>query len=349
MDLVEKNTMMTIGQIYGKEIRRMKPWRVLWRLILIFIAACSASPSTQDSIPAELDHIRLPMGFIPNVQYAPFYMALEQGYFQENGIELEFDYSYETDGVALVGAEDLQFALVSGEQVLLARAQDLPIVYVYGWWQDFPVGVVAKVEEGIRTPADLAGKRIGLPGLFGANYIGLRALLNEAGLAEDDVILDSIGFNQVEALATDQEQAVVIYANNEPIQLAALGYDIDLIPVADYLQLASNGLITNEATIANNPDLVRRMTQAIGRGLTDVLADPDQAFEVSKKYVENLDQANQDIQREVLDASITFWKAEQLGYTAPQAWENMQAILLDMGLLSQALDLKQAYTNEFIN
>jgi len=317
-------------------------------LMLIFVTACSASQSTPDSTPTELDHIRLPMGFIPNVQYAPFYMAVEQGYFQDNGIEIEFDYSFETDGVTLVGAGDLQFALVSGEQVLLARAQDLPVVYVFGWWQDYPVGIAAKVEEEILSPEDLAGKRIGLPGLFGANYIGLRALLNEAGLEEDDVILDSIGFNQVEALATDQEQAVVIYANNEPIQLAALGYDIDLIAVADYMQLASNGLITNESTITNNPDLVRRMNQAALSGLEDVIADPDRAFEISKKYVENLDQADQAIQREVLEASIAFWKAEQLGYTAPQAWENMQSILLDMGLLTQPLDLKQAYTNEFI-
>jgi NitT/TauT family transport system substrate-binding protein len=324
--------------------------RYAWlSLLLVFIAACSSSQGAVEPIPADLERIRLPMGFIPNVQYAPFYMAVDEGYFADNGIEIEFDYSYETDGVTLVGAEDLQFALVSGEQVLLARAQGLPVVYVYGWWQDYPVGIAAKVGEGIRSPEDLAGKRIGLPGLFGANYIGLRALLNEAGLEEDDVILDSIGFNQVEALATDQEQAVVIYANNEPIQLAALGYEIDLIRVADYLQLASNGLITNEATMANDPELVRRMIQAISRGLADVLADPDRAFEVSKKYVENLDQADQDIQREVLDASIAFWKAERLGFTAPQAWENMQAILLDMGLLSQALDLKQAFTNEFVD
>ncbi len=81
--------------------------------------------------------------------------------------------------------------------------------------------VVAKSEQGIRTPQDLAGKRIGLPGLFGANYIGLRALLSSAGLAESDVTLDSIGFNQVEALVADQDQAVVGYAANEPIQLRA--------------------------------------------------------------------------------------------------------------------------------
>lgn len=317
-------------------------------MFVFLFAACSAAQSEPTTESQEIDHLRLPMGFIPNVQYAPFYVAVEKGYYQENGIELEFDYSFETDGVALVGAEDLQFALVSGEQVLLARAQELPVVYVLGWWQDYPVGVVAKKELGIQSPADLKGKQIGLPGLFGANYIGLRALLNAAGLEEDDVTLDSIGFNQVEALATDQEQAVVIYANNEPIQLESLGYDIDMIQVADFVQLASNGLITNEATLADNPDLVRRMIQATLRGLEDTLADPDQAFEISKKYVENLAQADQDIQRQVLEASIAFWKAEQLGYTAPEAWQNMQEILLEMGLLSQPLDLQQAYTNEFV-
>lgn len=327
----------------------MKSRLMLSSLILLLISACSALSEPPQPTSPQLDKIRLPMGYIPNVQYAPFYMAVEKGYFKENGIEIEFDYSFETDGVTLVGAEDLQFALVSGEQVLLARAQGLPVVYVYGWWQDYPVGTAAKTKSGIHEPADLAGKRIGLPGLFGASYIGLRALLNEAGLKEDDVILDSIGYNQVEALAADQEDAVVIYANNEPIQLVALGYDIDEILVADYLQLASNGLITNEATIANNPDLVSRMTRAISRGLTDVLDDPDLAFEISKKYVENLDQADPAIQRKVLDASIAFWKADRLGYSSPQAWENMQALLLDMGLINEPLDLRQAYSNEFID
>lgn len=325
---------------------------VTFSLLALAFTGCAAPPEgltlETQSTKLKLDRVRLPMGYIPNVQYAPFYVAVDKGYYRENGIEIEFDYSFETDGVTLVGANDLQFALVSGEQVLLARAQGLPVVYVMGWWQDYPVGVVAKTATGVRTPEDLAGKQIGLPGLFGANYIGLRALLNEAGLAEDDITLDSIGFNQVEALATDQEQAVVIYANNEPIQLAALGYDIDLIRVADYVQLASNGIISNETTIQNNPDLVRRMVAATLRGLADTLADPDEAFEICKKFVENLDQADQNIQRDVLAASIEFWKTDRLGYTDPEAWQNMQEILLDMELLSQPLDLQQVYSNEFV-
>lgn len=309
-------------------------------------SACSAPTPAGDA--GSLTHIRLPMGYIPNVQFAPLYVAVEKGYFEDAGIEIEFDYSFETDGVALVGADELQFAVVSGEQVLLARTQGLPVVYVAAWYQQYPVAVVSKVEQGIVTPADLQGKRIGLPGLFGANYIGLVALLYSAGLSEQDVTLDSIGFNQVEALATDQEQAVSVYTANEPVQLKAQGYELNEIRVSDHVQLASNGLLTNEKTIAENPDLVRSMVTALLKGLADTIADPDEAYQTSLKYVENLSQAEEAIQKEVLNRSIELWKADRLGYSDPQAWQNMQDTLIKMNLLTDELDLNHAFTNEFV-
>lgn len=309
----------------------------------LLLAACASQPE-----PAA---IRLPMGFVPNVQFAPFYVAVEKGYYAEEGIEIQFDYSFETDGVKLVGAGELPFSLVSGEQVLLARAQGLPVVYVMAWWHDYPIAVAAPEGRGIQTPADLEGARIGIPGTFGASYVGLRALLHVAGLSEADLSLDSIGFTQVEVLAAGRADAVVVYANNEPLQLEARGVPVHVIRVADHVQLASNGLLTNQQTLAEDPERVRGMIRATLRGLQDTIQDPDAAFEISMNYVDGLgqlDAAGQQLQRGVLQASIEFWLSERPGYSDPAAWENMQSVLLNMGLLSEPQDLSAAFTNEYL-
>jgi NitT/TauT family transport system substrate-binding protein len=288
------------------------------------------------------------MGYIANIQYAPFYIAVEKGYFKDAGIELEFDYKFETDGVALVGAGELPFAIVSGEQVPLARAQGLPVTYIAAWYQQFPVSVIARSDLGIVIPQDLKGKKIGLPGLFGANYVGLRALLFEAEMSESDVTLDAIGFNQVDLMAVGQQDIIVGYAANEPLQLRAQGIAVTEIRVADYVQLASNGILANEKVIAENPELVRAFVGAFLKGLEDTIANPDEAFSISESYIPNFADLDSDVQKEILKISIEQWMTERLGYSDPQAWANMQNVLFDMGLITEKMDLSIAFTNEFV-
>ena len=324
--------------------------KYFWIWIVSSILLLAGCGQEKDSVPdpSELETIRLPMGYIPSIQYAPFYVADEKGYFAEAGFEVIFDYSFETDGVALVGAEELPFALVSGEQVLLARAQEIPVVYITAWFQDYPVAVVAKQSSGIEEVADLAGKRIGLPGLFGANYVGLRALLASEGIAEEDVFLDSIGFNQVEALATDQEEAIVGYINNEPLQLEELGFDVNVLEVRDVVQLAANGIISNETYLNENPERAEAFVGAFLAGLEYSLQNVEETFEISTHYVESLDSTDKDFAMRVLLLTSQFWEADRLGYSDPKAWANMQAVLLAMGTLDEPLDLNLAYSNDYL-
>jgi NitT/TauT family transport system substrate-binding protein len=310
------------------------------------LSACSGAVPASE--PGALTKIKLPMGYVPNIQFAPMYVAIEKGYFREAGLDVELDYKFETDGVALVGSGDLPFAVVSGEQVLLARAQGLPVVYVAAWYQQYPVSVVAKSELGVLVPQDLKGKKIGLPGLFGANYVGLRALLFEAKMSESDVTLDSIGFNQVELLASGEQDVIVGYTANEPIQLRARGIPVTEIRVAKYVQLASNGILTSERVIAENPDLVRRFVGAFLKGLADTIASPDEAMRLSEPHIPNFADLDQDVQKQVLETSIEQWKAERLGYSDPQAWANMRNVLLAMDLVTADIDVNKAFTNDFI-
>lgn len=313
-------------------------------ILLGLLAACAPQPAPTEALVP----ISLPVGYIPNVQFAPLYVAIENGYFREEGLDVSIDYSMENDNLALLGADRLEFAIVSGEQVLLARAQGLPVVYAAAWYQRYPVGIAAKQEQGIQTPADLKGKKIAVPVLAGASYIGMRALLDAGGLQESDVEIDVVGFTQAEMIATDHDDAGVIYVANEPVQLAARGYSVDVLRVSDYLPLVGNGLVTSEKVLRENPERVQKMIRALLRGIDAAMADPEAAFEISKKYVDNLAQGDQDVQRQVLAASIELWKAARPGYSDPRGWENMQSILLEMGLLAAPQDLNAAFTNQYL-
>jgi len=325
-------------------MRSNRPLILLLILLALVISACAGDETP--AFEAPLTAVRLPMGYIPDPQYAPFYVALDKGYFRDAGFEVEFDYGFETDGVALVGAGELPFAIVSGDQVILARAQDVPIVYVMEWFQRFPIAVISMADAGIEKPGDLAGRRIGLPGFFGASYVGYAGLLEAAGLSQEDVVAEDIGFTQVETLLAGQADAVVGYANNEPLQLQAQGQDINVIYVADAVDMVANGLIANETLIAENPDQVQRFVGAVLNGLADTLANPEEAFEISKRYVEGLD----DGRYGVLEASLPLWQADRLGVTELGSWQKTQEALLAIDFLDAPLaDVGSAFTNEFVD
>lgn len=317
-------------------------------LLLIIVFGLSACQIIGQNSKPEIISTRLTMGYIPNIQFAPVYVAIDKGYFLDAGFEVELEYGNEADAVALIGAGDQTFAIASGEQVLLARAQGLPVTYVAAWYDEYPVGVVSLEDKNITRPEDLVGKSVGIPGLYGASYIGFRALIDAAGLTEADLELVSIGFNQVEALVSGQVQSAVVYLANEPAVLRSQGYQVDVIAVADYLKLVANGLVTNEQTINEHPDQVERFNQALLKGITDATEDPEEAYEISKKYVENLEEADEDLQKEILALSIELWQTDQPGYSDPTGWENMQEVLLDMGLLESPLNLEEAFTNDFL-
>ena len=113
---------------------------ILLPLLLALTAACAPiAPATMPPPPASqnLRPITIGVGFIPNVQFAPFYVGIEKGFFAEEGIELSLEYGFENDYLKLVATDALQFMIASGDQLVLGRAREMQVRYVMNWYTSY--------------------------------------------------------------------------------------------------------------------------------------------------------------------------------------------------------------------
>ena len=288
------------------------------------------------------------MGYIPNVQFAPWYVAQKKGYFTAEGLEVNFQWGFEIDGVKLVGAGKADFALLGGDQVIQARSQDIPLVYVANYYNAFPIVVFSLKDKNITTPKDLIGKKVGLPAFYGATYTGWRALLYGAGIQESQVQTQNIGFTQVAAVTQGTVDAAAGYANNEPVQMILAGKQINVIPVSDYSKLVGIGLVTNEKTLAERPEIIQKLTTALLHGIQDTINHPDEALNIT---LENLPEAggqNLKTTQGVLNATIKLMANPHLGYVDPADWAASVKFMKDAGFIKTDLDVTKIYTNQFV-
>lgn len=325
-------------------------------VVLLVVAACSpvtpanstndVSPDPQVATP-----VRLGVGFIPNVQFAVFYVGIEKGFYAAEGLDVSLEYGFEDDYLKLVGTDELQFMVGSGDQVVLGRAQGLPVRYVMNWYTQYPVVIFARTTANITKPADLAGKRIGIPGPFGASYVALRGILEAAQLAESDVKLESIGFAQVAAISENTVDAAVDYGVNGPVVLAQQGVETTQIKLDEYLRIPANGLVTNENTIQENPVLVQKMVRATLQAIQYTLDHPDEAFEISLKFVPEAGGDNQTANRAVFDAVLAYWTTpaeRNPGATMLEEWQAAAELMQRIGLVDSLVPAEELFTNDFL-
>lgn len=315
-------------------------------LSMLVLAGCgNATSSTGASSNGNntLTNVSIGLGYIPDIQFAPFYVAQSKGYYKAVGLNVTLHNGIVNDliGSMVLGHDNLVFA--SGDEVMTARSKNLPVVDVSTIYQRYPVSIIVPASSSIKTLADLKGHTIGSPGPFGATYVGLLALLYQAHLSLSDVHVVSIGFTQVTALYTHKVDAVVGYSNNEALQLPAKGMPVRTFDVSDYQPLVSNGIIVTESTLHNDPQMVKGFVQATLKGVQDVINNPAQAVQISKTFVPgmNVNQATQ-----VLMATIPILKGDgHLGYNDSATWQSMTQFLVADKIIPPVQNLSQAYTN----
>jgi NitT/TauT family transport system substrate-binding protein len=317
-------------------------------LLGLALAGCGANGTTGGSSATpggSLTKVSIAFGYIPDIQFAPFYVAQSKGYYQAAGLNVTFHSGFVNDLIGSLAVGHDTFVFATGDEELVARSKNLPVVDVATIYQRYPVSLIIPASSSIRSLADIKGHTIGEPGPFGATYIGLQALLYHAHLSLSDVHLTSIGFTQVAALLSHRFDAVVGYSNNEPLQLRKHGMAVRTFDVSDYQPLVSNGLITTESILHSQPQMVKAFVQATLKGLREVIANPAEAVQISKSYIPGMDV---DTATAVLQATIPIWQGSgqaPLGYNDGAAWQSMVHFLEAVKIIPPVQDVTQAYTN----
>ena len=306
---------------------------------LFALAACAggASPS-----PSARTSLVVGLGFIPSVQFAPFYLADQQGYYEDAGLDVEFQFQIDPDLVTLVGQGSVDVGSADGTSVIPAVSQGIPVRYIATVYGSFPSVVFAKASAGIESAADLEGARLGIPGRFGSSWIMLQALLGSAGLTPDDVeIVEYPDFGQGVAVAQGAVDAATGFANNEPVQLELSGEDVEVLRVDDTIALPGPGLIAGVDTLEEKGDAIRAFVAATLRTMDEIAANPETGLEAAIAAVPELGE-QRDAQLAILEATIETWRSPLTGVGGfgvidRAGWEDSLAYMTDLGLVPNTI------------
>jgi len=316
-------------------------------LLLVSFLFASAFVQAQDS-----QKVRVGLGYLPDVQFAPFYTGVIEGLYAAEGLEVEFQHGFVTELYPLLSLGKLDFVVGDAEDVIALKAQDAesaPFTYLMALYQQVPNALFSLAESGIESVDDLKGKTVGIPGLFGTSYTSLQAMLEAAGLTEDDISLEQIGFTQVEAVLSGRVDVAIGFINNEPIILKNQGVEVNVIPAGQFNKSAGNGVVTTDETLENS-DLVEAFLKASQEAMALTMLEPETAFEASRAYVENLT----DDRMAVLMTSIELYTSDfsnslGIGFTDPAGWESTLELLKRAGRVETELEAGAFYSNDFLS
>ncbi|WP_018868347.1 MULTISPECIES: ABC transporter substrate-binding protein [unclassified Thioalkalivibrio] len=245
--------------------------------------------------------LRFQPHWVPQAQFAGFYLAKDMGWYQDAGVELEIlPHGAEHPAPATLANEEADVALLYLTQALELREQGVDVVNVAQLIQDSSLVLVSLAESGIMVPEDLDGQRVSRWASFSLQP---EALFRTYGVAPDTVDQGAT----MAALRTGAVTAAMATRYNELVDLYLSGLDpdeIDIMPLEDHgVGLAEDGIYVLESTLREHPDAIRSFVEVSLRGWEHAFAHPDAALDaVMDRIIRAGEPTNRAHQRLMLEA-----------------------------------------------
>ena len=334
-----------------KRFKKLGSFLLVVALVGAMVLSFSGCSSDSGNDTAGLKDITVVLDYVPNTNHTGMYVALEKGYYAEEGLNVEI--IEPTDGTTstLIAQGKGDFGITYQEDITFSHLSDdpIPVKAIAQVIPHNPSGIVALADSGIESPKDFEGKTFAGWGGSGEQEM-LHAMMDHDGgdfSKLNMIISDGAGFealgNGVDLLWFYEAWDCVIAEMNGCKLNFMMCKDMD-----DRLDYYTTMIIASDKMIESDPDTVKAFLRATEKGYMDCIADPDAAAELLSKYCVDTDiemlKKSQRILADRFMEGIDRW-----GVMEDETWTNYIDFLTEYGVVTEPVDVSTMYTNQFFD
>ncbi|HYK05173.1 MAG TPA: ABC transporter substrate-binding protein [Thermoanaerobaculia bacterium] len=306
---------------------------------LALLTGCT-QPQTGNDAAAKVS-IRLK--WLVQTQSAGELLAVAKGYCTQERLECDVQAGGpDFDAIKLVASGVDQYGVTSADQLLIARAKGVPVVAIGALFHESPVVFFSKADTPLRSPADLAGRTVGVK--HGTNAeTEYRVLLRRANVDPSSITEVPAKFDLTPFLtgAVDVWPGI---ESNEPLTAEEKGVKVSVLRSRDHgISMYSNVYFTTEERVNARPDEVRRFIKAMRAGWQYAADHPEEAVDVVLAANPALDRVHEGKALELTLPLVFPDGADSFGAMTEHKWAATMAVLRDGGILTADIDLSKAY------
>lgn len=328
----------------------MKRMISLLLVCTLLLCGCSASPNHEKN--NELKELDVVLDWYPNALHAFMYVAIENGYYEEEGLKVNIRFpSNANDAISLVAAGQADIGLYYQQDVIQARAnQDVPVKSIGAVVQG-PLNIVLSLEEKNITDAeDLVGKTIGYAGTELSEAL-IRSIMQHVGADYSDVTMIDVGFDLMSSMTAGNVDATIgCLVNHEVPQMEEEGFSVNWFDLDDYgvPSYYEGVFLANDDAIEHDSETLKAFLRASARGFADMKANPEEALQIllANQNEENFP-LSETVERKSVEVLLPLMETADASFLSQSdiCWQENIDWMLEQGLISETVALDEVRIN----
>jgi len=311
-------------------------------------ATTAVATTAAETTSQKLEKVTFRLNYIATGLHAPYYVALEKGYYKDLGLDVTIAEGTGSGTTAkLVGMGTDLVGQSDAASVAAAASQGIPIRVICPIYKFNGFSIVTLEENGISSPKDLEGKKLGITTGDGPSKLW-EGVVKANDVDESKITYVTMGGEaKVGALVTGKVDAILGGADNDAVQVTAQGKNVKVLRYADFgVPTIGLSIIAGNEAIKNNPETLKKFIEASLKGWDDARKDPDGAIVIMQKYIPTLETKTGRAGLDAALASLFTESSKTISDVSPADWEKSTQLLRDYMGLDASFPADTFYTTE---